>query len=97
MYVSTVFYPLPLLPDDLLSLHLIGNISLYLSCQFDIHNTSGNGDIPLQGYCRTPARLCSATQATVSYPPQGPMLLPIHWPVLWLGEYAFFNFCFVVF
>jgi len=80
MYVSTVFHPLSLLPDD--PLHLIVNISLYLSCRFDSHNASGNGDIPLQGYYGTPARLCSATQGTVSYPPLGPMLLAIHWPVL---------------
>lgn len=90
MNVCAVFHSLPLRPDD--PLHLIVNISLYLSCRFDIQNASGNGDIPLQGYCRTLTRLCSATQGTVIYPPQGLMLLAIHEPVLWLGEYAFFIF-----
>jgi len=41
---------------------------------------------------RSPAIYVCTVQGTVIYPSQGPMLLVMHWSVLWLGEYAFFNF-----
>lgn len=46
--VRQVFHPFSSLPEDLL--HLLVNISLYLSRRYDIHNNSGSGYIPSQAY-----------------------------------------------